>query len=64
MGDYIPVMKVLAYLLWISAFWGLTFWCTRDPLLVNLTGFNFLVSVTISIAGWQYLWSTRFRDMP
>jgi len=57
-------MKVLAYLLWLTLFWGFTWLCTRDPHLVNLTGFNILVSVTTSIAGWQFLWSPRFRDMP
>jgi hypothetical protein len=57
-------MKLLSYLLWLACFWGFTAWCVTDPVLVNLTGFNLLVSAAVSVAGWQYLWSQRFRDMP
>ena len=49
-------MKVLAYIVWLALFWGWTIACTHHLVLVNLTGFNLLVSATVSSAGFLYLW--------
>lgn len=56
------MLKVLAYLVWLALFWGWTVACTHHPVFVNLTGFNILMSATVSLAGFLYLWPQRWFE--
>ena len=59
------MVKAFVYLLWLAFWWS-------HPMLALYVGGRFVnyfvmgivVAITTSIAGWQLLWSNRFRDMP
>lgn len=57
--------KALVYCAWLLFWWShplLALWVGGKY--INYFMMGIVVAATTSIAGWQYLWSERFRDMP
>ena len=56
-------MRSLAYIAWLSFFWGFAAFCALGGTkLVNATGLAILVSATTSMAGFLYLWPQRWFE--
>lgn len=56
--------KILLYIAWLMFWWPqpwLALWLGGR--FVNYFMMGIIVAVTVSIAGWQLLWSERFRNM-